>query len=71
MLLTLGKVTLTATTSLKYSNCLIKMLSPMRSKVSSKRAWLTSAAAMIKIVSQRSGDKITFKDFVDFFYKVD
>lgn len=27
--------------------------------------------SMIKIVSQRAGDKITFREFVDFFYKVD
>lgn len=26
---------------------------------------------MIKIATQKSGDKINFKDFVDFFYKVD
>ena len=26
---------------------------------------------MVKIASQKSGDRITFKDFVDFFYKVD
>jgi hypothetical protein len=26
---------------------------------------------MIKIASQKSGDKINFKDFVDFFYKID
>lgn len=36
----------------------------------SERAHVTGVA-MIKIVSQRSGDKITFKEFVDFFYKVD
>jgi len=27
--------------------------------------------AMIKIASQKSGQRITFKDFVDFFYKAD
>jgi len=26
---------------------------------------------MIKIATQKSNDKINFKDFVDFFYKVD
>lgn len=26
---------------------------------------------MVKIASQKSGDKITFRDFVDFFYKLD
>lgn len=26
---------------------------------------------MIKIASQKSNDRITFKDFVDFFYKID
>ncbi len=26
---------------------------------------------MIKIVGMKSGDKINFKEFVDFFYKID
>ena len=29
------------------------------------------SAAMIKIATQKNNDKINFRDFIDFFYKVD
>ena len=41
------------------------------STVSALRQLTPSPIAMIKIAGIKSNDKINFKEFVDFFYKVD
>ena len=35
------------------------------------KLFVSSSVAMIKIAGTKSNDKINFKEFVDFFYKVD
>lgn len=40
-------------------------------ELNSKQFQLMTIVAMIKIAGVKSGDKINFKEFVDFFYKID
>lgn len=43
----------------------------VNSKNSHKAYLINNSIAMIKIAGVKSNDKINFKEFVDFFYKID